>query len=198
MPAVSLRTALSLRTVSSILLAGLVLAAAPRPPHAAEVPPTASLPLIFNGRDLMGWQVPAEPYWKVVDGVLVGASDEAKLGSMLYTEQVYGDVVVEGEVRFTGDTDSGIMVRKPELQLQIGVSRSLKRDMTCSFYTGKYPEEARARGPPNCSRRANGTASAWRRRGTPSLSGSTASRCHSTRVKSMPSRHRSVCRFIVA
>jgi len=28
--------------------------------------------------------------------------------------------------------------------VQIGVSRSLKRDMTCSFYTGKYPEEARA------------------------------------------------------
>jgi hypothetical protein len=36
------------------------------------------------------------------------------------------------------------MVRKPELQVQIGVSRSLKRDMTCSFYTGTYPEEARA------------------------------------------------------
>ena len=134
----------SLRAVGSLILAGLVLAAAPWPSQAAEVPPTASLPLIFNGLDLTGWQVPAEPYWKVVDGVIVGQSDEAKLGSMLFTEEVYGDVVVEGEVRFTGDIDSGIMVRKPELQLQIGVSRSLKRDMTCSFYTGTYPEEARA------------------------------------------------------
>jgi hypothetical protein len=65
-------------------------------------------------------------------------------GSMLYTEKPYGDVIVEAEVRFTGEIDSGIMVRKPELQVQIGVSRSLKRDMTCSFYTGTYPEEARA------------------------------------------------------
>ena len=111
---------------------------------AADVPPTASLPSIFNGRDLAGWRVPAEPYWTVADGILVGQSDDAKKGSMLYTERSYGDVIVEGEVRFTGEIDSGIMVRKPELQVQIGVSRSLKKDMTCSFYTGRYPEEAQA------------------------------------------------------
>ena len=111
---------------------------------AAEPPATASLPPIFNGRDLAGWKIPAEPYWTVTDGVLLGQSDEAKKGSMLYTEKAYGDVIVEGEVRFTGEIDSGIMVRKPELQLQIGVSRSLKRDMTCSFYTGSYPESGRA------------------------------------------------------
>lgn len=65
-------------------------------------------------------------------------------GSMLSTEQPDGDVIVEAEVRFTGEIDSSIMLRKPELQVQIGVSRSLKRDMTCSFYTGTCPEEARA------------------------------------------------------
>ena len=64
---------------------------------------------------------------------------------MLYTEKAYGDVILEGEVRFEGEIDSGFMVRKPELQLQIGVSRSLKRDMTCSFYVGNYPEEAQAK-----------------------------------------------------
>ena len=110
----------------------------------AEVPPTADLAAIFNGSDLVGWKVVGEPYWKVVDGVIVGANDAEKKGSMLYTDKAYGDVIVEGEVRFTGEIDSGIMVRKPELQVQIGVSRSLKKDMTCSFYTGKYPEEARA------------------------------------------------------
>lgn len=111
----------------------------------AEMPPTASLPPIFNGRDLAGWKAAAEPeYWRVVDGAIVGQSDQRKQGSMLYTEKPYGDVIVEAEVRFTGEIDSGVMVRKPELQVQIGVSRSLKRDMTCSFYTGKYPEEARA------------------------------------------------------
>ncbi|NCA11177.1 DUF1080 domain-containing protein [bacterium] len=111
----------------------------------AEVPPTSSLSPIFNGRDLSGWRVAGEPgYWSVVDGVIVGQSDERKQGSMLYTEKPYGNVIVEAEVRFAGEIDSGIMVRKPELQVQIGVSRSLKRDMTCSFYTGTYPEEARA------------------------------------------------------
>ena len=111
---------------------------------AADLPPTERLPPIFNGRDLTGWRVPAEPYWSVADGAIVGQSDDQKKGSMLYTEQAYGDVIVEGEVRFTGEIDSGIMLRKPEVQVQIGVSRSLKRDMTCSFYTGTYPEEARA------------------------------------------------------
>lgn len=63
---------------------------------------------------------------------------------MLYTEMSYGDVILEGEMRFRGEIDSGIMVRKPELQVQIGVSRKLKKDMTGSFYTGTYPEEAQA------------------------------------------------------
>lgn len=110
----------------------------------AEVPPTADLPAIFNGRDLAGWKVVGEPYWHVVDGVIVGENDADMKGSMLYSEKSFGDVIVEGEVRFNGRIDSGIMVRKPELQVQIGESSSLKRDMTCSFYTGAYPEEARA------------------------------------------------------
>lgn len=100
---------------------------------------------IFNGRDLAGWKPPAEPFWRVVDGVLVGENDAEKKGSMLYTDRDYDDVVVECEVRFTGEIDSGIMVRKPELQLQIGVSRSLKRDMTGSFYVGSYPEQGQAK-----------------------------------------------------
>ena len=129
------------RPVLLACIAAIALVAVAR----AETPPTASLPSIFNGRDLSGWQTPNEPaYWSVVDGAIVGQSDDRKQGSMLFTEQPYGDVVVEAEVRFTGEIDSGIMLRKPELQVQIGVSRSLKRDMTCSFYTGTYPEEARA------------------------------------------------------
>src|SRR5882672_11085854 len=102
---------------------------------------------IFNGKDLSGWKVPADnKWWKVVDGVLVGENDEAKKGSMLYTEKSYQDLIVEADVRWSGEIDSGIMVRKPEMQLQIGTSRSLKKDMTCSFYChGKYPDPARAK-----------------------------------------------------
>lgn len=100
---------------------------------------------IFNGRDFTGWKLPKEPYWRVEDGAIVGESDADKKASMLYTEQAYGDVDFEAEFRFQGDVDSGVMMRKPETQVQIGVSRSLKRDMTGSFYVGKYPEEAQAK-----------------------------------------------------
>lgn len=111
---------------------------------AAADPPTAALPSIFNGRDLAGWRVSAGNCWRVEDRVLVGESDAALTGSMLFTESTYGDVIVELEVRFSGEIDSGIMLHQPEVQVQIGVSRSLKRDMTGSFYVGSYPEAARA------------------------------------------------------
>jgi hypothetical protein len=106
-----------------------------------------ALPKIFNGQDLAGWKVPATNLiWKVADGVLIGQSDDKKTGSMLYTERSYSNFVFETEVRWKGDCDSGVMFRKPELQLQFGISRSLKVDMTCAFYTGgkdAYPMAGR-------------------------------------------------------
>jgi hypothetical protein len=137
--------------LSSILGLALTLAVAAFPGHpglvvAAETPGWQAA---FNGKDLAGWKVPEpNPFWKIVDGVLVGENDEQLKGSMLWTEKAYKDVEVEVEARWNGEVDSGIMVRKPELQLQIGVSRSLKKDMTCSFYTGgkdKYPAAGQAR-----------------------------------------------------
>lgn len=129
------------------LLAGLwalLLAAAPF--SSAEDAPGPKLEPIFNGKDLTGWQGPSpNPYWKVVDGVLVGENDAEKKGSMLYTSQAYDDVIIEAEVRWQGEIDSGFMIRKPEIQLQIGVSRSLKKDMTGSFYLGGYPEAGQAK-----------------------------------------------------
>jgi hypothetical protein len=46
------------------------------------------------------------------------------------------------EARWSEEIESGNMLRAPELQIQMGISRSLKRDLTGSFYTGspeKYP-----------------------------------------------------------
>jgi hypothetical protein len=104
---------------------------------------------LFNGKDLTGWKVPANNvFWKVVEGVLVGENDETLKGSMLYTEKSYRDFIFEADVRWEGDIDSGYMVREPELQMQIGISSSLKRDMTCSFYTGgaeRYPVAGQAK-----------------------------------------------------
>jgi len=101
---------------------------------------------LFNGKDLTGWKAPdPNPFWKAADGVLTGENNAEKKGSMLYTAESYGDFELEAEARWTGEIDSGFMVRKPEIQLQFGVSRSLKRDMTGSFYNGKYPDEAQAK-----------------------------------------------------
>jgi hypothetical protein len=104
----------------------------------------------FNGKDLTGWKTSgSDAFWTVADGVLTGANDKSfkdySKGNMLNTDKSYQDVVIECEVRFSGEIDSGIMVRrdaagKKDMQMQIGVSRSLKKDMTCAFYVGKYPE----------------------------------------------------------
>jgi len=92
---------------------------------------------LFNGTDLSGWKVPAENLWwsAAEGGVLLGKQDEKLKGHTLETEKHYSDVVVETDVRWSGDVDSGIFLRKAgKVQCQIGVSRSLKKDMTCSIY----------------------------------------------------------------
>lgn len=110
---------------------------------------SADLQSIFNGKDLAGWKVPhPNPFWTVVDGVLVGENEEKLKGHILFTERSYTNFVLELEVRWSGEIDSGIMLRNPELQVQFGISRSLKRDMTGAFYLAKssvnpqsgYPE----------------------------------------------------------
>jgi hypothetical protein len=108
---------------------------------------------IFNGKDLTGWKVPADnQWWKVENGNLVATFDPKLKGSMLYTEKEFKDVAIECEFKFSGDVDSGVMLRKAappakgDLQVQIGTSRSLKVDMTASVYAhGKYPEPGRAK-----------------------------------------------------
>jgi len=103
------------------------------------------LPSIFNGKDLAGWKVPEpNPFWKIMDGVLVGENDEKLKGNVLYTKQAYTNFALELEVRWSGEIDSGVMLREPELQVQFGVSRSLKRDMTGSFYVSKTTFQPKA------------------------------------------------------
>jgi hypothetical protein len=101
---------------------------------------------IFNGRDLAGWSSPdMEKFWRVESGVLVGENNPELKGHYLWTEKSYGDFVLEFEVRWTGEVDTGVEFRQPHIQLQLGISRSLKRDMSGSLYTGKYPEAGQAK-----------------------------------------------------
>lgn len=105
----------------------------------------AGMQPIFNGKDLQGWRVPSpNPWWTVSQGVLVGNQDPKAKGHVLKTNKLYGDLIIEADVRFAGDVDSGIFLRSNrKLQCQIGISRSLKRDMTCSIYAGGYVGKAK-------------------------------------------------------
>ncbi|MDA0812050.1 MAG: DUF1080 domain-containing protein [Verrucomicrobia bacterium] len=105
-----------------------------------------ALESIFNGKDLSGWKVPADNiWWKAADGVLTVQSSPETKGSILQTEKEFTDFVVEADFKFgQGTVDSGIFIRDDKEQIQIGISGSLKRDMTASPYIpGKgYPVEA--------------------------------------------------------
>lgn len=103
--------------------------------------------VIFNGKDLTGWKAPKNNiWWLVEEGILQVRSGPKKKGSILWTEKEYGDYDFECEFRFvSGTIDSGIHIHNDKDQIQIGISGSLKRDMTASPYIpGKgYPVEAK-------------------------------------------------------
>lgn len=100
---------------------------------------------LFNGEDLAGWKAPeGNIWWLAEDGILKVRSGPKKKGSILWTEKDFKNFVVELEFRFgEGTIDSGVHLRNQD-QIQIGISGSLKRDMTASPYIpGKgYPVEA--------------------------------------------------------
>jgi hypothetical protein len=106
---------------------------------------------LFDGRTLTGWRATGNAsIWTVKDGAIVGINDEKKSGSTLYTKTKYEDFDLTLKVMWTGIVDSGVFLRKPELQVQLGQSNSLKVDMSCCFYTGTkgdiYPQAGRGKG----------------------------------------------------
>ena len=108
---------------------------------------------LFNGKDLTHFKAEgASEFWSVEKGVLIGQNNAAQKGHYLLTEKEYGDFVIEFDVRWKGTTergvDTGLEMRKPHLQLQLGISGSLRVDMSGSFYTGgkpAYPEAGQAK-----------------------------------------------------
>ena len=95
------------------------------------------------------WEVPENNiWWTLKDSLLEATSDPEKTGSILWTKKAYDDFVIELDFKFgTGTIDSGIFIRGDtdrDVQIQIGISGSLKRDMTGSPYVPGlgYPVEA--------------------------------------------------------
>jgi len=103
---------------------------------------------LFDGKNLDAWETPQFPAcWTVKDGALHCENNEKKKGDTLLTKQRFRDFVCELEFKFgTGTIDSGVYLRNQKEQIQIGISGSLKRDLTASAYIpGKgYPVEALA------------------------------------------------------
>lgn len=101
---------------------------------------------IFNGKNLNGWVAPENNiWWTAQDGVLTAKSGPDKKGSILWTEKEYENFIIQADFKMgEGTVDSGIFLRAEDQQIQIGISGSLKRDMTASPYIpGKgYPVEA--------------------------------------------------------
>tara|TARA_R110002049_G_scaffold285698_4_gene467129 strand:+ start:314425 stop:315042 length:618 start_codon:yes stop_codon:yes gene_type:complete len=107
----------------------------------------ADKPLLFNGSDLDNWKVDKEEaadHWTVSDGMIIGDNVD-KVGSNLWTKRDFGDYELELEYMTPSpDYDSGVYARGPSHQIQIGISRSLKEDLTACIYApkdkqGKYP-----------------------------------------------------------
>ena len=108
---------------------------------------------LFNGKDFTNFKADgAAAFWRIENGILIGENDAAMKGHYLWTEKEYGDFVIEFDVRWKSTSargvDTGLEMRKPRIQLQLGVSGSLRVDMTGSFYTGgkpAYPEAGQAK-----------------------------------------------------
>ena len=102
---------------------------------------------LFDGKSLKGWECDPPSlasHWKVQNGELLGENPDLK-GSMLWTTKTYKDYELELEyITMTEDYDTGVFPRGKGLQVQIGISRSLQRDMTGCIYA---PEDERGAYP---------------------------------------------------
>ena len=106
---------------------------------------------LFDGRTVTSWRATGNAsIWTVKDGAIVGNNDQKKSGSTLYSKAKYEDIDLSLKAMWAGVVDSGVFLRKPELQVQLGQSNSLRVDMSCCFYTSTngdiYPQAGRGKG----------------------------------------------------
>lgn len=102
---------------------------------------------LFDGKSLDGWicdPVEQASDWKVADGELLG-ENPTEQASIIWTTNSYGDFEVECDyMALNDDYDTGLFIRGLTHQVQIGISRSLQKDMTACIYApqdeqGSYP-----------------------------------------------------------
>ena len=109
---------------------------------------TSSTVSLYDGKTLDGWECePKESAsnWMVKEGNILLGENADEVGSVLWTLSSYRDYELELEYQtLTDDYDTGVFPRGNGHQVQIGISRSLQKDMTACIYApkdekGAYP-----------------------------------------------------------
>ncbi|MEN8693236.1 MAG: 3-keto-disaccharide hydrolase [Akkermansiaceae bacterium] len=104
---------------------------------------------LFNGTDLKGWLIESKSgisHWSVKEGAIYTKNGPNRQGSILWTKKHFTDFTLTLEYKNgEGRIDSGVMLKREHDQIQIGMSGSLKRDMTAAPYIPKkgYPTESK-------------------------------------------------------
>jgi len=95
---------------------------------------------LFDGNSLEGWECdPMEQAgdWKAVEGELLG-ENVGEQASIIWTTQNFRDFEIDLDyITLTDDYDTGLFIRGLTHQVQIGISRSLQKDMTACIYAPK-------------------------------------------------------------
>ncbi len=115
---------------------------------ATPEPNESAFTSLFDGETLTGWRIkpidPGKSQWRVDKGKIVAGNDGGP-GSDIWTEKVYRDYDLRLEfITLSEDYDTGVFLRGSGHQVQIGISGSLKKDMTACIYApadqrGGYP-----------------------------------------------------------
>lgn len=132
-------TSLRFRLLSALLFAAAVTTAA----FAADFKPEPGFISLFNGRDLTGWKYPggdtfdgkaqsADGRYSAADGILTVHPHTPRQISQLWTAREFPkDFILKLEFRAEVNADSGIFIRKPQLQcrdyLVAGPYKDLKK-----------------------------------------------------------------------
>jgi len=125
---------------------GLAIAALAQP--AIGAPSDPGMITLFDGSTLKGWEVRppeyAEKCWRVEADTIITENDNGP-GSDLWTKKTYRNYELQLEFKtLSEDYDTGVFLRGNGHQVQIGISGSLKTDMTACIYApadkkGSYP-----------------------------------------------------------
>ncbi|MFW6310364.1 MAG: 3-keto-disaccharide hydrolase [Prolixibacteraceae bacterium] len=91
-------------------------------------PPSDKWVKLFDGKTLKGWeQKNGTATYEVVDGTIVGTTDEGSRNSFLCTKKKYGDFELTFEVKVDRGLNSGVQIRSKTREKSIGDNYNEKK-----------------------------------------------------------------------